>query len=69
MTKIYYAIKPKFSNVTRYASEKDYQRVYDLVFQITGNHNDSANAQGWCELASLGETYTTNLFTIEIIED
>ena len=69
MSKIYYAVTPKFCNVTRYAKEGDSYRVYELVFQITQNHDDSANAEGWCDVASVGEVYEHDLFTLEIIED
>lgn len=73
MSKIYYAVKPAFSTVTRYAEHGDFAKVYELVFQITNSHEEAANASAWCELASVGETYEfdnyTESFTIEIIED
>jgi hypothetical protein len=73
MSKIYYAVKPNFSTVTRYAEEGDFTKVYDLVYQITNNHDVSADASSWCELASVGEKYEFDNFTegfaIEIIED
>ena len=69
MNKIYYAITPKFSNVTRYANENDFNSVYDKVMLITEDHDTAADASGWCELASVGEIYEHELFTIEIIDD
>lgn len=69
MRKIYYAITPKFCNVTRYANEKDFQRVYDLAFQITQNHNDAESASSWCKSAGVGDKYKTNLLTVEVIDD
>ena len=36
--KIFYAVTPKHSAVTRFADEGDHKRVYDLVEQITDNH-------------------------------
>ena len=73
MSRIYYAVKPYFSTVTRYAEEGDYAKVYNLVMEITGNHEEAANASGWCQVATIGEVYDfdnfTESFTIEIIED
>lgn len=79
MSKIYYAVTPSFCNVTRYANEGDFEKVYDLVREITssmGNeasHKEAENASSWCEVASIGEVYEfdnfTEAFTIEIIED
>lgn len=66
---IYYGITPKFCNVTRYAKEKDLQHIYDLIFSITQNNNDTENAIKWCKGATVGEKYNTNLLTIEIIDD
>lgn len=54
MSKIYYAVKPAFSTVTRYAEHGDFAKVYELVFQITNSHEEAANASAWCELASVG---------------
>ena len=71
--KIYYAVKPLFCNVTRYAEEGDFDKVYDLVYEITQNPQEAIEASSWCELASVGEVYEfdnyTESFTIEIIED
>lgn len=73
MPKIYYAITPAFSTVTRYAEQGDFEKVYDLVFEITKSHDEAAAASSWCELASVGEIYEfdnfTEAFRIEIIED
>lgn len=66
---IYYAITPRFSTVTRYVNEGDYRTVYERIMELTGNHDLSADAEGWCELASIGEVYEEDLFTIEVIED
>lgn len=69
MSKIWYAITPSFCNVTRYAEHKDFDHVYDLVMEITDNHETAASASSWCELASIGEIYEHDAFQIEIIED
>lgn len=73
MSKIYYAVKPSYSTVTRYAEEGDFDKVYDLVMEITESPEEAINASSWCELATIGEVYTfdnfTESFTIEIIED
>lgn len=67
---IYYAITQKWTTVTRYVPERDYKAIYERVWDITdGNHYEAANAQGWCEVASIGETYEREQFVIEIIED
>lgn len=68
--KIYYAITPKFCNYTRYVNEGDYDSVYSRIMTITdGDHDTSASASSWCELACIGEVYEDDRFTIEIIED
>lgn len=64
---IYYAIT--YINVTRYVKQGDYSNVYDKIMFITDNHEEAANAASWCELAEIGETYQSETFTIEIIED
>lgn len=38
---------------------KDYYQIYDHMMAITGNdHEESANAASWCELAAVGEEYS-----------
>lgn len=69
MSKIYYAVKPQYSTITRYADEGDFEKVYDMIMELTDNHDEAANASSWCELASIGEIYESDDFTIEIIED
>lgn len=69
MSKIYYAVRPAFSNVTRYAEEGDSRKVYDLVMEITGDHDKAANAEGWCDVAGIDEAYVDADFTIVIIEE
>ena len=67
--KIFYAVTPKHSAVTRFADEGYYKRVYDLVKQITDNHELAEEASSWCQLASVGEVFDSDLFKVEIIED
>ena len=69
MSKIYYAVRPAFSTVPRFAEEGNSEKVYDLVMEITGDHNEAANASGWCDVATIGEVYNGDGFTVEIIED
>ena len=69
MQKNYYAITPSFSTVTRYVNEGDYNRIYDLVEDITNDALLAAAASSWCELATVGELYEHDLFTILIIDD
>lgn len=66
---IYYAIRPAFSPVTRYVKSGNYRSVYDKILFITDNHDLAADAEGWCELATVGEIYDHELFTIWIIEE
>lgn len=66
---IYYAIKPNCSTVTRYVNEGDFNSVYYRILEITnGNHIKSSDAQCWCEVASVGEIYECEQFSIEIID-
>lgn len=70
MDKIYYVIRPKFSTIHRYVNEGDFDTVYNRIMTITnGNHDKAANAQGWCELASVGEIFEDDEFEIEIISE
>lgn len=47
----------------------DHDGIYDRMMKITnGNHEISADAEGWCELASIGETYEFREGEIEIME-
>ena len=70
--KIYYAVTPNTGiahGYARYANEGDSKKVYDLVMELTNNHEIAADASSWCELASVGEIYESELFNIEIVED
>lgn len=69
MSKIYYVVKPSWSSVERYANEKDFDKVYRLIMFITGCHLTSSNVASWCELASVGEIYEDEKFTVTIVED
>ena len=66
---IYYVITQKCSTVTRYANEGDFENVIDKVLLITNNVETAINVSSWCELASVGEVYEHDEFTVEIIED
>lgn len=67
---IYCKITPSFVNVARYVKKKDTYTVYERIMELTdNNHLEAANAESWCELACVGETYEGSCFTIEIIED
>lgn len=69
MSKIYYAVTPKFCTVTRYADCKAFDKVYGLVMEITDDARKAINASSWCELACVGEIYDDDDFTIEVIDD
>ena len=66
---IYYAITQKISTVTRYANEGDFESVIDKILFITNDIETAINVSSWCELASVGEVYEHDEFTVEIIED
>lgn len=66
---IYYAITPKFSTVTRYANEGDFENVRDKILFITNDLETAIDVSSWCELASVGEVYEHDEFTVEIIEE
>ena len=55
---------------TYYRKANDYDRIYDLMMNLTDNdHEISADAASWCELASIGETYDFREGTLEIEMD
>ena len=72
---IYYAITPKFKttlpNITRYVSEREsHYRVYELLTKYgLAEEQEAIEASSWCELAEIGETYETDNFKIEVIDD
>lgn len=41
--------------------------VYYALVELFG-HETAASAEGWCELASIGEHYEDNGFEIEVVE-
>lgn len=54
---------------------KDPYMVYDQIkrnapkeFTEEEKHMSAAEAEGWCELASVGESYQGDFFTIKITE-
>lgn len=42
--------------------------VYDKVFRITWDAWEAIEASSWSELAAVGEIYTHDDFTIEVVE-
>lgn len=68
MSRIYYAITPTTINVTRYVKSPLHDLVYDRIMFLTEDHGTAEAAEAWCELASVGEVYEHDQFTIEIIE-
>ena len=79
---VYFKITPTFSEnvndiklslptVPRYVSSRDkHYRVYELLREYDLADEQSAiEASSWCELASVGETYETDKFMIEVVED
>ena len=54
---------------TFYRMPKDHYGIYDLMMELTGSdHEISADAASWCELATVGETYEFREGEIEIME-
>ena len=48
----------------------NYYSIYGNMMEATGNdHEVSANAASWCELAGIGEVYEFREGTIEIVEE
>ena len=66
---IFYAITNNNSIVTIYINKHDYDVIYDMVMNITNDHQEAENALNWCELASVNEIYEGSCFTIEIFDD
>ena len=44
------------------------EEVYDDLVDIIG-HDEAANVEGWCELASIGEEYNGENFTVYVYEE
>lgn len=73
MTKVFYAITPKegiSAGFTRYVSEKEkHYKVAELLEEHgLADTQDAIEASSWCELASIGDVYESDKFTIEVIE-
>ena len=66
---VYYAITQKFGPVTRLVNEGDFENIIDKILFITSDLETAINVSSWCELASVGEVYEHDEFTVEIIED
>lgn len=69
MGKIYYDIFKKDSKTLHFVEQGDTDRVYSLIMLIADSHEEAIEAESWCELASVGETYEHELFTITITLD
>ena len=68
--RIYYEIKETGKSYFHFANQGDTDRVYSLIMAITGGDHDTASSvEGWCEIASIGETYEHEKFTVEIALD
>lgn len=47
----------------------DYDKIYDKMMEVTdGDHEISADAASWCELATVGEIYEFREGEIEIMD-
>ena len=52
-----------------YKKPNDHYGIYDLMMELTdGDHEISADAASWCELATVGEIYEFREGEIEIME-
>ena len=61
----------KQHNTTWYIKPTDYNSIYERMMVVTdGDHEISADAASWCELACLGEVYEfrEGIIRIEEIE-
>lgn len=66
--RIYYDIKETEKDCVLFANQGETDRVYSLIMAITGgDHNTASSVEGWCEIASIGETYEHEKFTVEIV--
>ena len=68
-----YAVITEYESNTRYNSciyaPKNHDGIYYRMMKITdGDHEISADAASWCELATIGETYDFRGGEIEIME-
>lgn len=73
MGKIYAVVKCYVQDGIDYADwhykTNDHYAIYDKLMELTGeNHDLSADAASWCEVASIGETYEADNWEIEIQE-
>lgn len=71
---IYFAITPKnglAAGFTRYVSEKEkHYKVAELLEEYSlADTQEAIEASSWCELATIGEIYDGEQFTIEIVEE
>lgn len=58
-----------FVKNTFFHRTQDYYGIYDLLMELTGNdHEESANAASWCEIAGVGEIFEFREGEIEIVE-
>lgn len=68
--KVFYAVTPTEGLATGYTRyTNDTMGVYDLVKELKDDHMTAANAEGWAELACIGEVYEGDGFTVEIGEE
>jgi hypothetical protein len=44
------------------------ERVFDLIFKITGDEPTAIEVASWSELASIGEIYETDTFLVKVVE-
>lgn len=47
---------------------KTQREVYEDLEETVG-HDEAANVEGWCEIASIGEIYEGNHYKVYILED
>ena len=66
---IRYSVDGVYVKNTFYRMPNDHSGIYDLMMELTGNdHEISADAASWCELATVGEIYEFREGEIEIME-
>ena len=47
----------------------DEHKVAEYIYEITGFWEKGIEAEGWCELAAVGEVYEDDSFTISVIDE
>lgn len=67
--KVYYEVYEKEKDIWHCIDKDDIEEVYHVIMDITGDHDAATSAEAWCDLASIGEIYDHEKFSVEITLD